>query len=219
MWISAIKMAIQIYDIDEGMMLISDSWSGLLPPGEIDGIPLRIGAGKGMTDWEAAREFPEARRAVLALVAMRKEEIRSAAAMDARIRLIVARECSHSSPKKAIADMLSAIYSKAPKAALEADLRRLERILMAMERRGGAAEESIARAKAVPISSFIEFGRDGKATSAFSPGERTPSMHYYPKSNRVHCFASGRDEDSIGAMMEIRGCGFMEAVRILCDMA
>lgn len=209
----------QIYDIDENMMIISAFWSGFLPASDIEGLPTRSDSARAMNEWEAAREFPEARKAVQGLIAMRKEELRNAAAMEPRIRLIVARECAPSSPKKAIADMLSAIYSKAPRMAIEADIRRLERILMAMDRKGGLAEESVARAKSVPISSFIEFGRDGKARSAFSPGERTPSMHYYPKSNRVHCFATGRDEDSIGAMMEIRGCGFMEAVRILCDMA
>ncbi len=202
------------------MLIISAHWSGFFAASDHLHLPMRMDKGEIMSEWEAIGEFPEAKKAVRDLVAIRKEEIADISRSETRIRTIVARTCSHSSPKKEICDLVLGAFVFHPRQRLLADLRRLERTLAIMEGgRSKGSERDIAKAKEVPISSFIEFGKDGKATSIFAPSERTPSMHYYERSNRIHCFATGRTEDSIGAMMEMRRCGFMEAVGILCEMA
>jgi len=72
----------------------------------------------------------------------------------------------------------------------------------------------ILRAKQVPISSWIEFNRAGFA-SCFLHKDATPSLKYYEKENKVHCFSCGFRGDVIDVVMKIRECSFIDAVKIL----
>lgn len=76
--------------------------------------------------------------------------------------------------------------------------------------------DRIERAKTVPIDSIINFTR-GKATSIWKPNERTPSMHYYPKSNRVKCYATGNHGDVIDVVMITKEKNFNEAIAYLLN--
>lgn len=71
------------------------------------------------------------------------------------------------------------------------------------------------RAKLVPIDSFIEFKR------GFAPciwhDEVTPSMKYYKKNNRVHCFGCDKGGDVIDVIQQIKECDIKEAVRFLTE--
>lgn len=73
---------------------------------------------------------------------------------------------------------------------------------------------NIARAKAVPITQFVEVNRAGFA-SCLKHDERTGSMKVYPKDNRFHCFSCGWDGTVIDVVMQIDGCSFIEAVKRL----
>lgn len=72
----------------------------------------------------------------------------------------------------------------------------------------------IFRAKQVPISSWVEFNRAGFA-SCFIHNDKTPSLKYYEKENKVHCFSCGFRGDVIDVVMKVRECSFIEAVKIL----
>lgn len=76
------------------------------------------------------------------------------------------------------------------------------------------AQVNIQRAKQVPIDGFIKFDRAGFAKCVF-PGhnEKTGSMKYYKKDNRVHCFGCGMSGDAIDVYQVLRNCTFNDAVR------
>jgi len=73
----------------------------------------------------------------------------------------------------------------------------------------------VDRVKSVPISNFIKFNRGKSAISIWNPTEKTPSMHYYSKDNRVHCFSSGKHGDVIDVIQQMHGLSFVDAVRYL----
>lgn len=75
-------------------------------------------------------------------------------------------------------------------------------------------DEKIASAKNYPINKLIEFDRSGKA-KCISHSDKTPSMQYYPKENRVHCFGCGFHGDAIEVMKVTRSLSFKEAVLAL----
>jgi len=74
--------------------------------------------------------------------------------------------------------------------------------------------DTILKAKTYPLSNFIEFTRR-TATCPFHAGgeEKTPSLHYYPKTNTAHCFGGcGRSYDAIDFYREAHHCTFKKAV-------
>lgn len=72
-----------------------------------------------------------------------------------------------------------------------------------------------ARAKEVLISDFIQFNRALKAKCLFHD-DKSPSMSYHKKRNRVHCFSCGVDKDVIDVIQVLQNCSVAEAVRFLC---
>lgn len=81
------------------------------------------------------------------------------------------------------------------------------------ERKGVITDEMIQRAKEHPFTNLLKFRRN--TTKCFLHEDTTPSMFYYQKDNRVHCFSCGRSFDSIGFVMERDGLNFVEAVKFL----
>ncbi len=71
--------------------------------------------------------------------------------------------------------------------------------------------DQLARAKQFPITSLIPFNRVHKAPCLWHH-EDTPSMHYYPKNNKVHCFGCGKSADAVDVYMQINNCSFLEAI-------
>ncbi len=74
-----------------------------------------------------------------------------------------------------------------------------------------SGDDKVLRSKAYPMTELITFTR----RQAICPwhNEKTPSLHYYPKTNSAYCFgACGRAYDSIDAYRKLHGCGFVEAV-------
>ena len=99
---------------------------------------------------------------------------------------------------------------------------RLERIQFNLRRlhgntpKGEIGDAEIAKAKEYPISELIEFRHDGKAKCLWHGPEKTPSLQYYPKENRIYCFScNGKGWDSVDVVMNQEGVSFVEAVKIL----
>lgn len=75
-------------------------------------------------------------------------------------------------------------------------------------------DEMIAKAKDYPIEKIIEFDRAGKAI-AFCHPDKTPSLSWFKKANKAHCFPCGKSFDTIGVLMERDKLTFHEAVKRL----
>ena len=75
--------------------------------------------------------------------------------------------------------------------------------------------DSITRAKQYPISNLLEFNGKNMCICPFH-NERTPSLHYYKKTNSCYCFGGcGRAYDAINIYMHIHNVSFSDAVKEL----
>lgn len=73
---------------------------------------------------------------------------------------------------------------------------------------------NLLRAKSYPIENIIDV-KHGFASCVWHGPERTPSMKFYPKENRVHCFSCSRGGDAIDVCMAVNNVTISEAIRIL----
>lgn len=93
-------------------------------------------------------------------------------------------------------------------------LKLLEKLYMLKDKPLPAGEIShadIQLAKQVPITNYLEKQRNGFARCIFHH-EKTGSMKIY-KDNHFHCFGCGKTGDVIAIVMQVAGCGFLDAVR------
>jgi hypothetical protein len=74
----------------------------------------------------------------------------------------------------------------------------------------------IEKIKQIPITDIMEFNKAGFACCPFH-GEKTPSLKYYKKNNRFHCFGCGKDGDVIDMFQQLHSCNFREAVKNLSE--
>ena len=72
--------------------------------------------------------------------------------------------------------------------------------------------DRITRARAVPMTNFIEFNRQKYAKCIWHQDSK-PSMFYYEKMNKVHCFGCNANGDTIDVVRQLQGgCGIKEAI-------
>ena len=72
---------------------------------------------------------------------------------------------------------------------------------------------NVNRAKKFPISELIDFR--GGFTKCIFHTDNDPSMKYYEKNNRVHCFAGCGGFDVIDVYRKLYNVNFIEAVKYL----
>lgn len=80
--------------------------------------------------------------------------------------------------------------------------------------KGQITDSDIENAKGYPIESLIKFNHAGKAVCLWHE-EKTPSLHFYRKGNRVRCFGCNRAEDAIGVYRALFNVDFIAAVKAL----
>jgi hypothetical protein len=100
-------------------------------------------------------------------------------------------------------------YAKKTQQALK-DINKYRRMLMWVSYSKNFDKD---RAKIQPIDDFVTF-RNNTAKCLWHK-DITPSLHYYPKTNSVFCFACGKYGDVIDVVMALRNCDFKEAVNFL----
>lgn len=72
----------------------------------------------------------------------------------------------------------------------------------------------VERAKAVSITTILPVTRANKALCPWH-NEKTPSLHYYKKTNTVYCFACSGHGDAIDVYRAVHGCSFKVAINAL----
>jgi hypothetical protein len=75
----------------------------------------------------------------------------------------------------------------------------------------------IEAARNVDILSVLPHGEINRSgfTVCFLHEDKKPSLKYYQKSNKVHCFVCNKSFDTIDVVMYLHGCDFIYAVKIL----
>lgn len=77
------------------------------------------------------------------------------------------------------------------------------------------SSDKVLNARQYPITKLLKFNRDRKTICPFHL-EKTPSLHYYPKTNTTYCFGGcGKAYDAIAIYQKQSGATFVEAVRFL----
>jgi hypothetical protein len=77
-------------------------------------------------------------------------------------------------------------------------------------------DNKLIRARAVPIPNFIKINHAGFASCLWH-NEDTPSMKYYPKNNKVHCFGCGAGGDVVDVVGKIYGLDFKQALAYILN--
>lgn len=77
-------------------------------------------------------------------------------------------------------------------------------------------DDRVLRAKSYPLTNLIEFARNKACCPLHN--EKTPSLHYYKKTNTAYCFGCGKTVDSIDAYRNKYNTSFLEAVDELNKM-
>ena len=72
---------------------------------------------------------------------------------------------------------------------------------------------AIQKAKEYPIENLIEIKR--KTARCLWHDDSDPSMHYYKKDNKVHCFVCDKQWDSIDVVQKLHDCSMKDAVEII----
>lgn len=75
-------------------------------------------------------------------------------------------------------------------------------------------ETNLERIKKIPITDFIKFNK-ARFAECIWHSEKTPSLHYYPRSNTVYCFSCNKSSDIIGVVQKINNYSFIEALKFL----
>lgn len=68
--------------------------------------------------------------------------------------------------------------------------------------------------KGIPISDFLDFNRAGFAPCLWH-NEKTASLKYYPKNNKVYCFGCQKSADVIDVFAQLNGISVADAIRRL----
>lgn len=117
--------------------------------------------------------------------------------------------------KKEKAEIMKMLYVDFFADQVRKKLERVERVLMFAGRpKNTDGALKVEQAKQYPISSLLKFNGGGFACCVWH-NEKTPSMKYYKKENRVYCFGCNRGGDAIDVAQVVHGCSFEEAVKRL----
>lgn len=165
---------------------------------------------------DLSQEFPRAKSSIKANIKENEKKIRELISSEAEWKTFVYKHVNNYTMRQEAEGMLILRFVTTPIYRLEERNKELKKILLYMsnkeELKGEAVD--IEKAKQKPITDYIQFNKMKFANSIFT-NEKTPSMKYYPKQNRVHCFSSGRNEDVIGVVMELQKVTFIQAVKFI----
>lgn len=109
---------------------------------------------------------------------------------------------------------LVTLYVDFPADILREKIQRVESVLFFANSKNKKEGLDLQKAKQYPINSLLKINTAGFARCVWH-NEKTPSMKYYKKNNRVHCFGCHKSGDAIDVVQAIRGCSLKDAVNFL----
>jgi hypothetical protein len=206
-------MALQVYRDDGGMLLIQNHGSVQhLSPDYVEALE-RIEREQEdkrphLHPIEVASLFPEGREYLVAKqeeIAVNLRELRE---REDRVnqRLVLHKD------KPLKDEMLRDIAME--RESLEYEKSQVAEMLSFFGKRGAKLrdfKEEILKAKQYPINQLVQFKHGGKAVCLWH-NDKNPSMHYYPKKNKVYCFACNQGGDAVDVVMKLRDCSLKDAV-------
>ena len=97
-------------------------------------------------------------------------------------------------------------------------LKRKKQLLSSIEHSGQSSEIlDIEKAKQYPVTSVLEFDQQGN-TNCIWHNEKTPSLHYFEKTNSVYCFGCKKYGSVVDVIMTQQERDFISAVKYLLNL-
>lgn len=152
-----------------------------------------------------AEMFPEAEKAIRRNINLLKKEISAFGQIASKIREVLSRGIDDADLYEKHLEIYTDFYVNRPRERIDAQLKKLVNILIFYGDKETGAEFSgtLIAAKAVPISEYIEFNKQGFAKCLWHGNERTGSMKWYKDKNHVYCFSCQRKWDVIDVVMKL----------------
>lgn len=169
-----------------------------------------------MTNLEIASTFPEAKKTLETLVQKDNKALTELLETERKLTEKCIELCITAKSRDFYIWISTEIFVKIPRQEIEKRLKKNKQILRFIKAGKSNLKDKqveIEKIKQIPISSFIEFNR-GVACCVFHE-EKTPSMKYYQKDNRVYCFGCHKGGDVIDVTMATQKNSFKEAIAFL----
>lgn len=211
-------MTLQVYREDEGMTIFKNDGSVTrLTPEETEHIDRvahhynkHVREDVPTRPFELARIFPESKTYLLARNKEIAEELQKLQDQDRKIsaKLMAFKD------KELREEMLRKNEDK--RFYLNAERDRNKEVLSCMGTKGKRIRDfnmELERARDYPIDRLIKFTRL-KAKCIWHT-DRSPSLHYYKKKNKVYCFSCKKGGDVFDVVMQLNNCNLKEAISFL----
>lgn len=163
---------------------------------------------------ELLRVFPQAKSIVKKSLRDLHDQLLSLKDYEKQIIDICYRKMDNVLERELTESFFRELEINIPRKKIEAQIKQKEFMLRSVDIAENCPGLDIPRAKSYPINQLIEF-KGNTARCIFHSPDRTPSMHYYARSNKVKCFSCGKLADSIDVVQQLQGCTLKEAVNYL----
>lgn len=168
---------------------------------------------------DLATTFPEAAKSIKEEVKIRRKKILDLREVGWKWKSWANKQNVMSPQAKDIlSTLLVETHSDYPISVLEGEIDSLNRVLtlIDMKKKGKTLDNgNLNIAKNVPITNFMEFNRSG-FTNCLWHSEKTGSLKYNKKLNRVYCFgACGKGYDVVDVVQKMFNYSFSEAINFL----
>lgn len=197
----------QYYTLDDQHMLISSPHCLVVSLSEVESEE------KPSFDFQethALKYFPEAKSVVKKLLKEAKSE-RGEILSPHVIKNSCAKHLSDIEERERTEEFFITLLIALPLKKIDQKIKKYERMLLHTEL---GKDLSLEKAKETLITSLIDFNHAGFAHCLWHK-EKTPSLKYYPKENKVYCFSCNKGGDAVDVIMAERGYTFREALKAL----
>lgn len=211
LWIS-----MQYYTLTNHMLISTNAYSAVVGPEELETLSSIEKPTASSSLRELALTYPQAKSYLKDKVKELKQQRALLIDKEWEIKKTVDGLTGTTNGKEDMLYLLLEVYVVWPKKALEHEIAQCEKILwnIDMQKSVGTGGVNIDKARAVPISDFVEFSRSGFAKCIWH-SEKSASMKYYKRDNKVKCFGCSKGGDVIDVVQQLDGISFLEAVKKL----
>ena len=164
---------------------------------------------------ELPQVYPDAKKVIDVKIKEYKKELKDIKAKEQEIKKWTVSKCDDYTKLDLLIQINFALGLGERPERVQGHLNRLERLqLMFADKKVNTNYIDKESVKDILITDYLEFDRSRKRKCIWHD-DNNPSMHYFPRTNSVYCFSCGKHGDIIDVVMQLHGCDFRQALKIL----
>jgi hypothetical protein len=164
---------------------------------------------------ELPQVYPDAKKVIEIKIKEYKQELKELSKKAQEIKKWTISKCSDYTKLDLLIETNQALGLGERPEKVQGHLNRLERLqLLFADKQVSNNYINKESVKDIPISEYLEFNKANKCKCIWH-NDASPSLHYYPKNNTVYCFSCSKSGDIIDVIMQLNGCDFRQALKIL----